>query len=155
MDTLELDARDVSVDAGTRRIEKVGRATFTGTVGQQNLAQYLAHRQTFVSGLTVQLRAQDVLATVPVSVVGLHTTATLSGTLAPDDAQPDHLDFVADAASLGSLPIPANLVNYALDEINPVFDLSHIKVPLTLTRADVVNGQIVLQGTANLNNFRQ
>ena len=62
---------------------------------------------------------------------------------------------MADAASLGVVSIPAGLVNYALDEINPVFDLSHIRVPLTLTRADVVNSQIVLQGTANLNNFRE
>ena len=45
LDTLDLDARDVSVDAGRGRIEKVGQATFTGTVGQQNLTRYLAHRQ--------------------------------------------------------------------------------------------------------------
>ena len=31
-----------------KRIEKVGRAAFTGTVGQQNLTRYLAHRQPIV-----------------------------------------------------------------------------------------------------------
>ena len=153
LDVLDIDAHDVSFDTDAKKINKVGRAAFRGTVGQQNLTQYLAHRRPLVAGLSVRLQAQDVLAEAPVSVAGLHTTAKISGSLAPDPAQPDHLNFVADAASLGRLPIPAGLVNYALNEINPVFDLSHVTVPITLERASVLNNQIVLQGTANLNNY--
>ena len=154
LDTLDIDAHDVTFDVDAQRIEQVGRATFTGTVGQTNLTEYLAHRQPSIPGLVVQLRARDVQAELPVSLGSLHETAEVSGTLAPDSAQPDHLDFVADAASLGRLPIPATLVNFALRGINPVFDLSQVKVPIALTGADVVNEQIVLQGTADLKDLQ-
>ena len=152
VDTLDIDAHDVVFDAQAKRIERVGQTTFTGTVGQRNLTEYLAHRHP-LAALSVQIRARDMQAEVPISAAGWHTTADVSGTLVPDTAQPGHLDFVADKASVGVLPIPAQLINFALGEINPVFDLSHEKAPITLMRADVLNGLIVLQGTANLNNF--
>ena len=155
LDTLDIDARDVAFDVGAKRIEKVGRTTFTGTVSQRNLTAYLTHRQPLVPGLAVQILARDVRAMVPVEAAGLHTKAVIAGTLVPDAAKPDHLNFKADSASIGLLPIPARWVNFALTEVNPVFDLSRLKVPITLTRADVVNGQIVLQGTADLINLRQ
>lgn len=154
LDTLDMDARDVSFDPSTKRIEKAGAVIFVGTVGQENLTAYLAHRRPMVPGMQVVIRSRDLQATVPLAAAGLRTTATVSGTLAPDARQPDHLDFVADSASLGGLSLPPSLVNFALREINPVFDLSHEKVPILLQQADVVNGTIVLQGTANLDNLQ-
>ena len=154
LDSLDIDARDVSFDTGTKRIEKAGRVMFLAKVGQQNLTRYLDAHHPSLPGLAVRLRARDVLAQVPISVPGLHTRAEVSGSLAPDAAQPDHLNFVASAASLGRLPVPARLVNTALDLVNPVFDLSHVRVPITVTRANVANGQMTVQGTADLDNFQ-
>ncbi|MBV9848158.1 MAG: LmeA family phospholipid-binding protein [Armatimonadetes bacterium] len=154
LDMLDVDAHDVSFDMGARRIEGAGQAVFIGTIGQRNLSNYLTRRPKFLPGAAVQLQERDVLAEVPIMVAGLHTTAVVSGTLAPDPAQRSRLDFIADAASLGRLPIPARLVNLALGEINPVFDLSRVRVPIALARADVINHQMVLQGTAHLDNLR-
>lgn len=45
LDVLDIDAHDVSFDTDAKKINKVGRAAFRGTVGQQNLTEYLAHRR--------------------------------------------------------------------------------------------------------------
>lgn len=149
LDALSADARGVSFDPQTQRIHGADTVTFVGTIGQTNLSQYVAAHHANLPGLTVRLRTSDVLARLPINTSGLHTHASVSGTLAPDSNAPDRLDFVANAASLGVLPVPAMLVNAALSLINPVFDLSHIKFPVVITQASVVNHQIVLRGTAS------
>ncbi len=154
LDTLDLDARGVSFDPRARRITSVDRASFTGAVGQDNLTRYVRAYHVGLPGLLVRLRASDVLVELPVRVGGLHTTASLGGTLAPDARSAGRLDFVADAADVGAVPLPVGLVNAALRLVNPVFDLSHIRVPITVTQAGVVNGRMVLQGTADLNGFQ-
>ena len=87
---------------------------------------------------------------MPLTVASLRTTATLTGTLAPDASAPQAVDFVADRTRVGILPLPSSLVNLALREVNPVFDLSSLKVPVRVERADVINSQVVLQGTAQM-----
>ena len=148
LDTLDVEARDVSFDPQTRRITSAASLTFTGTIGQSNLSHYVAATHPDLPGLSVQLGESEVIAELPIT--RLHTTATVRGTLAPDAAAPDHLDFVADGASLGALPIPAMLVNAGLSLVNPLFDLSHISFPVAITQASVADHQIVLQGTASL-----
>jgi len=154
LDTLDIDAHDVSFDPKARRLQKAGQVSFAGTVRQQNLTRYLKVHNTALPDLSVTLRDADVLVLLPISALSLYMRAAVSGTLVPDADQPDHLDFVANAASLGRLNVPARLVNGALGLVNPVFDLSHVKVPITVTQAGVTGGQVVLQGTANLDNFQ-
>ncbi len=154
LDTLDLDARGVSFDPSTRRITHVDGAAFTATVGQDDLSRYIGAHRLGLPALAVRLRDTDAVADLPLTFHDLHTEATVSGTLAPDTAQPDHLDFVADGASVGVVPVPAALVNAALRLVNPVFDLSQIKIPLTVTQVSIVHGQVVLRGTADLNNFQ-
>ena len=151
LDTLDIDARGVSFDPRSQRLTHVDQATFTGTVGQENLDRFIGTHHQALPGLVVSLRDTDAAAELPINVPGLHTEATVSGALSPDTREPDHLDFIADGASVGALPIPAGLVNAALRLVNPVFDLAQIKIPVTVTQVIIVHGQIVLQGTANLN----
>lgn len=150
IDALHLDAQDLSFDMAARRLEHVGRVDFTGTMSQAHLTQYLAQARTDVPGLTVTLRQSDVEARVPVSFLGLHTTAALSGTLQPSETAANKLDFVTRGAQVGVVPLPAGLVRFAINEINPLIDLSGVRVPISVTRVDVVNEQIVVRGTAQL-----
>ena len=84
------------------------------------------------------------------SVGPLHTTATVYGNLTPTRPGAATLNFVADKARLSFVPVPAFLVNRALDAVNPIVDLSGLKVPVALQSVDVQNGALVLRGTANL-----
>ncbi len=151
VDTLKADAQDVSFDKSTRRLDHVGQTQFTATISQAHLAQYLAQTKPLLPGLRVTIRSEDVEAQVPVSAFGLQTTATLTGTVAPNSGDPTRLDFSANHAQVGPVPLPAALVNLALDQINPLVHLPTLKAPLTITRAGVHDSQLTLQGTVNLN----
>jgi len=151
LDTLTANARDVSFSRETRRLEHIGQTDFTATLGQEHLTAYLARTKPRLPGLVVTLRESDVQARVPVMFLGLHTRAALTGTLAPDTAEPGTLDFVTDGAHLGIVPLPAPLVNLALGLLNPLIDLRHLHVPLTVANVSVVHSRLTLEGTAKLN----
>lgn len=150
LDTLTADAEDVSFDRQTRRLEHVGPARFTATMDQTHFGTYFSQTKSRFPGLTVIFRSDDVQAQAPVTFLGLQTTASLTGTLSPDATEPSKLDFVANGARVGVVPLPAGLVNLVLDELNPLVNLSGLRVPLTITSAAVVKGRLTLGGTADL-----
>lgn len=151
LDTLNADARDVSFSLETRRLENIGSTSFTATLGQTNLSAYLARTKPLLPGLVVTLGESDVQVHVPVVLLGIQTTAALSGTLTPSTAELGKLDFQTDSAQLGIVPLPAALVNLALGQINPLVDLTHLRVPLNVTHIGVVQSRLTLDGAADLN----
>ena len=150
LDTLSADAEDVSFDTKTRHLSHVGATRFTATMDQEHLSNYLAQSKPLLPGLVVTLQESDVVARVPVTFLGLHTTAALAGTFAPNADDPSRLDFVTQGAQIGVVPLPAGLVNLAVDTLNPVISLTGLKAPLTITRSGVEHGRLILQGSANL-----
>lgn len=150
LDTLNADVEDVSFDTKTRKLSHLGRTAITASLGQGNLSRYLAQSKPLLPGLVVTLLPDTVEAQVPVSALGLQTTATLTGFLRPDASDPSKLDFVASGAQLGNVPVPPSLVNLALDTVNPLLDLSTLKAPLIVTDAKVQSSRLVLSGTADL-----
>lgn len=151
VDTLTADAEDVSFDRSTRKLTYVGQTRFTATLSQPQLTTYLAASKHLLPDLTVTLRSDDVVAEVPVTFLGLHTTAALAGTVRPSAADPTRLDFVANGAQIGVVPLPAGLINLALDRLNPVITLEGLRVPLLVTQAEIKDSRLVLGGTADLN----
>ena len=155
LDTLNADAEDISFDTKTRRLSHVGVTRFTATMDQAHLTAYLAQSKPLLPGLVVTLQDSDVEARVPVTFLGLHTTAALAGTFAPNADDPSRLDFVTRGAQIGVVPLPAGLVRLAVDTLNPVISLTGLKAPLTITGSGVEHGRLVLQGTADLNGLVQ
>jgi len=151
LDSLNADAEDVSFDTKTRHLSHVGATRFSATMDQGHLTHYLAQSKPLLPGLVVTLRPSDVEARVPVTFLGLHTTAALTGIFAPDAADPSRLDFLAHGAQVGVVPLPTGLLNLALEQINPVVSFTGLKAPLTITGAGVEDGRLTLQGTADLN----
>ncbi len=151
VDTLTADAADVSFDRSSRKLTSVGQTRFTATLSQPHLAAYLAASKPLLPGLSITLRSDDVLAAVPVTFLGLNTTAALAGTVRPSLSDPTRLDFVANGAQIGAVPLPAGLINLALDRLNPVITLSDLRVPLAVTQAEIRDSRLVLGGTADLN----
>ena len=150
LDTLTADVQDVSFDTKTRKLSHLGQTAFTASLGQDNLSRYLTQSKPLLPGLVVTLLPDAVEAQVPVSALGVQTTAELSGSLRPDPGDPSRLDFVANAAQIGQVPVPPSLVNLALGTVNPLLDLSVLQAPLTVTDAKVQNSRLVLSGTADL-----
>lgn len=147
LDTLTLDAQDIAFDLKSRQVQHIGSATFAASLGQAHLTEYLLQAR---PGLVVVLGADDLQATLPVSVGPLHTTVAVRGILKPSAPGASTLDFVADRARLGVLPVPAFAVNAALEAVNPILDLSRVKVPVGVQSALVEGGTVTLRGTAQL-----
>jgi hypothetical protein len=95
------------------------------------------------------LENRDVLAEVPVGKGFVSTTARVAGTLQPTGATDNQLNFVVDRAHLGVVPLPASWVNLGIRRLNPVVDLSGMKIPLSLASTNVVAGVLVLKGAAD------
>jgi len=150
LDTLTADVEDVSFDPATRQLTHVGQAQFTATIDQEHFQTYFAQAKTRYPGLTIAFRSNDARAQVPVTFLGLQTTASLTGTLAPNADNPSKLDIIANGGQVGGVPIPAALLNLALDELNPVITLRGLRVPLTMTGAKVVNSRLTLQGSVDM-----
>jgi len=147
LDTLTLNARDIVFDAKSRQVQSIGSASFAASLGQAHLTEYLLQAR---PNLTVTLGASDLQATLPVSVGPLQTTVSVRGTLVPTAPGASTLNFVADRARLGVLPVPAFAVNAALEAVNPILDLSRVKVPVGVQSADVEGGMLTIRGTARL-----
>ncbi len=147
LDALTLNTRDIVFDAKSRQVQSIGSALFAASMGQAHLTEYLLQVR---PDLSVTLGASDLQATLPVAVGPVHTTVSVRGTLVPAAPGASALDFVADRARVGLLPVPAFAVNAALAAVNPVLDLSRAKVPIGVQSADVESGQLTIRGTAQL-----
>lgn len=155
VDTFQADARDVSFSQATRRLTHVGQTDLILTIGQEHLSAYLGRAKPRPAGLSVTLRENNLSARVPVTFLGMKTSATLIGTLSPSDAEPGKLDFVDQSARFSIVPLPSALVNLALEILNPVIEFTGLRVPLTITQAVVVHHRLVLTGSADLNGLVQ
>lgn len=147
LDALTLEARGIVFDTKSRQVQSIGSGSFAATLGQVHLTEYLLRVR---PNLSVMLGAGDMQATLPVAFGPVHTTVAVRGTLTPTAPGASTLDFVADRARLGVLPVPAFAVNAALQAVNPVLDLSRVKVPIGVQSADVVGEQLTIRGTAQL-----
>jgi len=148
MDRINIDAHDVSFDRKARTIHRIADVSFTGQVDQGNIDRYLTKARPDLHDVVVRLRSNDVEVSTPVTVRGYTTTVSVSGTLRPSVEAANKLDFVANGGSIGIVPVPARLVNVAIDEINPVLDLSRLRFPIAVKGVDIHNGTAAVHGTA-------
>lgn len=155
LDTLDINAKDIAFDPKNRKLTHIGETTFTASLGQTNLDRCLAASKPLLPGLVVTLLPDKVEAHVPVTFLGLQTTAALAGSFRPNADDPSKLDFMTSGAQLGSVPLPAGLINLATESVNPVIDLSGLKAPLTVTDSSVTDSRIILSGTASLQDLVQ
>ena len=152
LDTLTFDAQDVSIDTQAKKLQKIGTVSFTGTMGQAHLESYLGHvkMSKTLQGLRVTLRQSDVQVQLPLAAGPVHTKVTVFGRPMPDAREAGSVDFIVDKARLSFLPLPAGLVNRALAEMNPIVDLSAVRVPIMVQSTSVEGGKLVLRGTAKI-----
>jgi len=150
MDRINIDAHDVSFDRKARVIHEVRDVAFEGEVTQGNIDAYLAKARPNLTGASVLLRRDDVQASMPITVAGYTTTVSVSGTLHPSKDSARKLDFVANGGSVGMVPVPARLVNVAVDELNPVLDLTGSRFPVDINSVVVHKGTTLVRGTATI-----
>lgn len=147
LDMLALDLSHVEVDRGSGRLRHVEGVTFTATLSGSRLQEYVASRRLGIPELRVGLDQSDAFVSARPEVLGVTpVSVSVRGTITPR-AGGTRLDFTPSGARVSIVPIPAPILRYLGERLNPVLDLSTLHIPVRVERAEVRQGALILQGT--------
>jgi hypothetical protein len=154
---LVADAFDIHADPSTNALKSVGKTQFGVEINQADLDEYLRTSDpvSFDSGTRVVLRAHDIeyhdtIHVVTVFGKRLGVPYAIDGSLRAEKANPSRLDFVPSAASLIRVKLPLALVRTAVQQRNPVVDLSGMKFATTIQDATVAGNVLTVTGSVDL-----
>jgi len=142
---LYVDMRNVRCDVKTRALKTVEQASVDALISEAAVNRYIVQTRGD-SSLTVKLEPGKILVQFLPKVLGVGVPIAVSGT--PVIVGGDKINFQADSASLGRLPVPAPVVNKALDAVNPVLDLSTMRFPVILRDIIIEKGNVRVKGNA-------
>lgn len=142
---LYVDMRGVRFNVKTHALKSVEDTSVNAVIAEQAVNHYIGEARGDTT-LTVRLEPGKIIAHFVPKVVGVSVPIAVSGT--PKIVGGDKVNFEADSAALGRLPVPAPVVNKALDLLNPVLDLSTMKLPVTLREIRLERGQVRVLGGA-------
>ncbi|MGO8672998.1 MAG: DUF2993 domain-containing protein [Capsulimonadaceae bacterium] len=152
VDQLHVEAHDLALNTRTHQLDHAGQTTFTLAIGQLHLDDYIAHQKGGVRGLRVQIRWNDIEASLPVGWRHMETTVRVDGVLRRGGGGPATLDFVPSGGQVGIIHVPGHLVEMALRRVNPVIDIHDSRIPVSLISANAVNGRLMVNGSLTLGN---
>ena len=142
---LLIEMKDVRVDTGTRAMKSVGSTAIRATISEAAVNKYIVARRGS-SDLSVKLERGKIEVLFTPRVGGIGVPLSVTGKLAITGG--DKVNFEADAASMGRIPVSAYVINRALAAVNPVIDLSTMKFPVTLERITLRSGAADVVGSA-------
>ena len=142
---LLVEMNGVRCDVKTRALKSVEHAVVDALISEEAVNAYIRETHGDAS-LTVKLEPKKIVVLFIPKVVGIGVPISVSGT--PAIVGGDKINFQADSASLGRLPVPAPVVNKALEAVNPVLDLSAMRFPVTLREIVIEKGAVRVKGNA-------
>ncbi len=149
LDTLILDLTGVSVDMNAKRLSGIESITFSATLGEENLNRYVRSRRPDIFGLQVALgRSGATVSARPEIFGGISAPIAVEGVMRPRPGG-SLLDFIPAGARVSVVPVPAPALRYLADRLNPVVDLSTLRVPVRVERAEIRQGALLLSGTVD------
>jgi hypothetical protein len=149
LDTVALDLDDVEADRKTGRLTRVGSVAFAATLGERSLTRYVQSRQLGIPDLRVNLETSAVRVTARPEALGIASVpVTVRGTLTPT-GDGNRLDFTPSAARVSIVPVPGAVLRYLSERLNPVVDLSSLRVPVRVADAEVRGGVLHLRGSVD------
>lgn len=146
-DALRLDLENVDVDTGTKRLRSVERVTFLAMLGEASLNRYIKARRPEIRDLRVELGAADATVHATPEILGVALTPiAVKGTVTPRDGG-SLLDFTPGSGRVAVVPVPAALLAYLAQNLNPVVDLSTLRIPIRVEKSEIKDRAVYLTGT--------
>jgi hypothetical protein len=147
VDTLVLDLDQVAVDLKARRLRGVERVTFRASVGEENLNRYLRAQRPDIPGLRVALGPSRATVHARPQLLGISTVpVSVDGAVTPR-AGGRFLDFIPNGAQVSIVPVPAPVLRYLSEKVNPVIDLTAVRIPVRVERVEIRSGTLLLGGS--------
>jgi hypothetical protein len=153
VDDLVVEMKGVRFDTGSNQLTGTDETTFQVTLSDKSLTKYIAKRQPDLKQLKITMtRGKATVETRP-TVLGVSAGVSLAGNLQLLPA--NKVNFVPDQISVAGLNMPGMVVDYVTKRINPVMDMSLANFPAEIHHLAVLNGEIRVSGTADLNHGMQ
>lgn len=151
-DELTLDLTDVEVDTRARQLRAVGSCAFSVALGEAHLNRYIRARRSDIPELRVSLQESGDGGRITVSarptLLGIPTfPVTVSGRVSPKPPNGVALDFSPERARVSIVPIPSVVLDYLAPRLNPIVDLSMLRVPVQVRHAEVRGRRLLVSGT--------
>ncbi len=141
-----VDMDDVKYNMKAHELKQVRNAVFQAQVTESNINNYLKKAQLNGMSPKVSLQPDQITAEIEASFAGISVPVHVTGR--PVIVDGNKIDFSADNVSVAHLPIPMSVVNGILAKINPIYDFSTLRLPVTLEKVDVEQGSFTLNGHA-------
>lgn len=146
LEDLTLDFEAVEVDTKAKRLNSVGKATFSCRLRDVVLSQYCRKRRPNIEGLDITFEGNNLVVHAKPDALGLFKVpVSVAGTLKPRGTA--QMDFDPNKANVAILPIPERVLDYVANKLNPVIDLSHVVAPLRIERAEINGSLMTVSGS--------
>jgi hypothetical protein len=144
---MSLHMEGVKVGLGSRSLESVARSAFSAALTPDVVTRFIRKRAgADVKDVRVQFRKGQLVVAGTPALMGFDLPSEVSGkpVLNGDDA----VDFRASAVSVLGLRLPRFAIDELEKQINPVVDLSGLKLPVRITGLRVRGDRLVADGAA-------
>jgi hypothetical protein len=144
---MDLHMEGVKVGLGSRSLESVARSAFTAALSEDVVTRFIRKRAgAEVKDVRVAFRGGQIVVGGTPSLLGFDLPSEVAGkpALRGDDA----VDFRASRVSVLGLRLPRFAVDELENRINPVVDLSGLKLPVRISGLRVRGKSLVADGAA-------
>ena len=148
---MDLRLEDVKVGLGSRRLESVGKGLFSAELGEAAVTRYVQKRAgADVRDVRVRFQRGQIVVNATPDLLGFNVPSEVAGK--PVLKGLDAVNFRASKVSLGGLRLPRFAMDALEDKVNPVVDLSGLKLPVRIGKLQVQGDRLVAEG---IGTFRQ
>jgi hypothetical protein len=146
---INLRLQDVKVDIANRSLERIGKAFLSATLDEQAVTKYIRRSGAGdIQNLKISFRGSSVFISGAPQVNGIRLPSQVEGK--PVLRGHRHVDFEAKRASVFGISLPESAVNSLEKKINPVVDLSGLKLPVRITKVAVKGSRLVIDARGEL-----
>lgn len=154
IDRIRVELRGVRYDRATERVQRVEQAHATAQVTAADIAAYLESRAE-VRTATVSLqppnravvRVQPILGGLTLPGATVEVTGEVLGA-------GSEIRFIVSDVRAAGVRLGDEAARRVTEIVNPLVDLSGIPIPLQVTAAEVVDGELRLEAAAGPTDFR-
>ena len=144
---LDMTLQDVRLGLASRSLESVGKSEFTAGLGAAAITAFVKHRGgPKLKDVRVKLERGEIMVGATPEVMGFGLPSEVSGKPVLKGA--DAINFEASRLTVFGVRLPALAVEALERKINPVVDLSGLKVPVRVTDLRVQGDRLLAEGAA-------
>lgn len=148
LDDLVVDMRDVEFDPEARTLKKAGTTRVQVALYESSMPRYVTKDHPDIKN--AEVKVSDGIMTVMARPEMMKVSARIEAVGQLRIHGDSQLYFTLVKLNAGGVPVPDAVARPFINRLNPVLDLSSLRMPLKLTSVKLVPGKVLLNATADL-----